>query len=137
MENKKHIIAITAIIKYGDKLLIIKRNANEIAHPGKWAIPGGKAERGETVMDALKREVKEEVGLDIEDVKEFINDYTFVRPDGHNVIGFTFLVTATSDSVKLGEDLDDFKWILPEELEECDCIEGVKKDIKKAFPDKF
>lgn len=137
MENKKHIVAITAIIKYGDKFLIIKRNANEIAHPGKWAIPGGKAERGESITDVLGREIKEEVGLDIDDEKEFIRDYTFVRPDGHNVIGFTFLVTATSDNVKLGKDFDDFKWILPKELEEYDCIEGIKRDIKKAFPDKF
>lgn len=137
MENKKHIVAITAIIKYGDKFLIIKRNPNEIAHPGKWAIPGGKAEKGESITDVLKREIKEEVGLDIEDEKEFVRDYTFVRPDGHNVIGFTFLVTATSDNVKLGRDFDDFKWIFPEELEEYDCIEGIKKDIKKAFPDKF
>ncbi len=137
MENKKHIVAITAVIKYNDKFLIVKRNSKEIAYPGKWTIPGGKAEKGESIIDVLKREIKEEVGLDIGDEKEFLRDYTFVRPDKHNVIGFTFLVTASSDDVRLGEDFEDFKWILPHELKDYDHIEGIKEEIKKAFPDSF
>ncbi len=137
MENKKHIVAITAIVKFGDKFLILKRNPHEIAYPGKWTVPGGKMERGEIVMDALKREIKEETGLEIEDKKKFLRDYTFVRPDGHNVIGLVFLVDALSDEIILNEDFDDFKWILPAELKDYDHIEGIKYDIKEAFPEEI
>ena len=135
MENKKHIVAITAFIKNikGDKFLIIKRHRNEIAYPGKWSFPGGKVERGQTIIETLRREVKEEVGLEIEDYKEYLRDYTFVRPDGHNVVGFSFLVRAKSENVCLSKDFEDFKWIRPEELSNFDHIKGIENAVKLVF----
>ncbi len=134
-DNKKHIVAITALIKNksGDKFLIIKRNKNEIAYPSKWAYPGGKIEREESVMDALKREVLEEVGLDIENYKIFLKDYTFIRPDNHNVVGFCFLVKAKDDNVKLSDDFEDYRWISLEELDNFDHIEGMEEEANIAF----
>ena len=56
---------VNAIIKSrdGSRFLAIKRKDG--IHAGKWAFPGGVVEKGETAEDALKREVKEETGLDI------------------------------------------------------------------------
>ena len=134
-ENKKHIIAITALIKNKEKtkILVIKRNKNEIAYPGKWAFPGGKLEKGETILDTLKREVKEEVGIDIEDYKLFLKDYTFIRPDNHNVVGLSFLVIAKSDNVNLSKDFEDSKWVNIEEFKNLDYIDGMEKEVKIAF----
>ena len=42
MEEKKHIVAVNAVIKKDNKILIVKRASHEIAHAGKWAFPGGK-----------------------------------------------------------------------------------------------
>ncbi len=135
MENKKHIVAISALIKSetGDKFLILKRNKKEIAFPGKWSFPGGKAEKGETIMDVLKREVFEEVGLEIEGYKQFIKDYTFIRPDGHNVMGFSFMVKAKSDKVKISNEFEDYKWITPEELDNFDHIKGMLEEVAIVF----
>ncbi|MBS3168677.1 NUDIX domain-containing protein [Candidatus Woesearchaeota archaeon] len=135
MDNKKHIVAITALIKNlnGDKFLILKRSENEIAYPSKWSFPGGKLEKGENILQTLKREIKEEVGLDIEDYKEYLKDYTFIRPDGHNVIGFAFLVKAKNENVLLGEDFQDFKWVKPDELKVYDYILGMEEEVKLAF----
>ncbi len=135
MDNKKHIVAITALIKNskGDKFLIIKRSLNEVAFPGKWSFPGGKLERGEDILMTLKREVLEEVGLEIEDRKEYLKDFTFIRPDGHNVVGFNFLVKAKHENVKLGHGFDDYAWIKPEEFDKFDHIEGMEEEVKKAF----
>ena len=135
MDDKKHILAITALIKNqdGNKFLIIKRNVNEIAFPGKWAFPGGKLEKGETISTTLKREVKEEVGLDITDSKELLKDYTFVRKDGHNVVGMAFLVQASHQEVKLDKEFEDYKWITPDELKNYDHIEGMEKEVEQAF----
>ena len=113
--------------------MIIKRHRNETAYPGKWAFPGGKVERGQTVMEALKREVLEEVGLEIGDQREFLGDYTFVRPDNHNVIGLCFLVRAGSEDVKISKDFEDFKWVTPEEFSSYDHIEGMREEVRKAF----
>ena len=135
MDDKKHIVAITAIIKNraGDKFLVGKRHRNEIAYPSKWAFPGGKVERGQTILDTLTREVKEEVGLEIEDRMEYVYDFTFERPDGHNVVGFCFLVFAKSEVVKLSKDFEDYKWVTPDELLDLDHIPGMEEEVRKAF----
>lgn len=136
MDNKKHIIAVTAFIKnhVGDKFLIVKRSNNEIAFPGKWAFPGGKVEKGETILEALKREVLEEVGLEIEEYKEYLKDYTFVRPDGHNVIGICFIVMAKNDNVRISnKDFEEFSWVTPKELNDYDYITGMEEEVKLAF----
>jgi len=135
MDDKKHIVAITALIKNqkGDRFLMLKRNKNEIAYPGKWALPGGKIEKGEKIIDVLKREVLEETGLEIEDSKKYLGDYTFVRPDGHNVVGLTFAVNAKSDEVVISSDFEDYKWLTPKELKKIDYIKGTEKEVELAF----
>ncbi|MFH1307360.1 MAG: NUDIX domain-containing protein [archaeon] len=134
-ENKKHIVAITAFIKNqeGDKFLIVKRSKNEIAYPGKWAFPGGKVEKGYDILATLKREVMEEVGLEIENFKEYLYDFTFERPDGNNVVGLCFEVKAKSEDVKLSEDFEDFAWIRPEELDKYEYIRGMEREVNLAF----
>jgi ADP-ribose pyrophosphatase YjhB (NUDIX family) len=53
--------AVTAVITDDDRLLLIHRTDND-----RWALPGGGVELGETVSDAVRREVKEETGIDVE-----------------------------------------------------------------------
>ncbi len=135
MDDKKHIVAVTAFIKNkeGDKFLVVKRNKNEIAYPGLWSFPGGKVEKKETVFQALQREVAEEVGLEIEEHKKFIKDYTFVRPDGHNVVGFCFEVVAKSENVRLSPEFEDWKWITPGELVSLRHIDGMEEEVMIVF----
>lgn len=135
MDDKKHIVAVTALIKNqtGDRFLILKRSEREVAFPGKWAFPGGKAERGERLIDALKREALEEAGLRIEEQKTYLKDYTFVRPDGQNVIGICFLVRAASDEVTLADDFSEFRWVTPSELSAYDHIAGMEEEVAAAF----
>jgi len=47
--DKTHYIAVTAIIRKGDKFLICKRSPKEKAFPNKWCVPGGKLERNDFV----------------------------------------------------------------------------------------
>mgnify|MGYP006293465201 CR=1 FL=1 len=135
MKDKKHIVAVTALIKNQDeeKFLVVKRHEDEVAYPGKWALPGGKLERGETVMETLKREVKEEADLEIENSKKFLKDYTFERPDGHNVVGLTFEVVAENEDVEISDDFDDYRWVTPEEFSDIDYIEGTEEEVQRAF----
>jgi ADP-ribose pyrophosphatase YjhB (NUDIX family) len=59
----------TAIIPFPpDKILLIKRSTPPFV--GYWALPGGRAEPGETVEQTIVREVKEETGLDIKIVRK-------------------------------------------------------------------
>lgn len=67
MENEsvKCVVAVNAIIIYQGKILLIKQNRPEKAK-GKWWLPWGKVDKWEDFMQALHREVKEEVGITIE-----------------------------------------------------------------------
>jgi 8-oxo-dGTP diphosphatase len=58
-------VAVAVIINDKDEVFISRRSADQ--HQGnKWEFPGGKVEENETVEDALRREIKEELGIDVQ-----------------------------------------------------------------------
>ncbi len=70
--GKYRILAVDGVVFLNDKIILLKRN-----HPpfeGYWVLPGGIVEQGETVKEAVKREVHEEIGIKVE-VNEFIDLY--------------------------------------------------------------
>ena len=58
-------IIVHTLIKVDDKYLLLKRSKEESPYPEYWDIPGGLADYGELPKDAVIRETKEEVGLNI------------------------------------------------------------------------
>ncbi len=128
-------IVVTAIIKNKktNKFLIVKRSKNSDIHAELWVFPGGILEEGESITECLKREIKEEVGLDIEDKKNYISDYVYNRPDGEITLGFCFLVFTNKEKVALSEELDDHKWINLSEFKKYEHIPELDKEIKKIY----
>ncbi len=65
-------VAVAVIINDKDEIFISRRSADQ--HQGnKWEFPGGKVEENETVEDALKREIKEELGIDVQSQTHLID----------------------------------------------------------------
>jgi mutator protein MutT len=134
-KNKLHIVAVTAVIinKQG-QVLIAKRSAREIAFPGRWALPGGKIEDNNSVMQTLKDECHEEVGLEIEDRKIYLEDSAFVRPDNQTVKVFSYLVFAKALDVKLNEnDFSEFRWVDVNEVGKYNCVGMNKNKLLRAL----
>jgi len=76
----KSIRVVAAVIKDGDKIFATERGYG--GFKGGWEFPGGKIEEGETSKEALKREIKEELDVDIE-VGDFIKTVEYDYPEFH------------------------------------------------------
>jgi len=63
--EKNFIPVVCALIKQGDTVLAAKRGS-DTTNAGLWEFPGGKVEGGELPADALKREIREELGVEID-----------------------------------------------------------------------
>jgi 8-oxo-dGTP diphosphatase len=64
-ENKQIIPVLAAIIQNNGGNILIARRKPELSNGGKWEFPGGKLLFGESPEDCLKREIKEEMGIEI------------------------------------------------------------------------
>ncbi len=84
MQEKIPKVGVGAIIKKGNKILLGKRMGSHGA--GTWALPGGHLEFGETSFTCAKREIAEEIGIKIKNLKigTFTEDY-FKKEDKHYV----------------------------------------------------
>lgn len=85
---------------------------------GQYVIPGGHIELGETIEEALIREVKEETNLDIYDIEfllfqEFIYDPSFWKKDHY--IFFDYVCKTDSSDVILNEEAEEYAWVSVEE----------------------
>lgn len=110
-------IAVKSFIVKDNKLLIIKRNFKDTHKPKIWEIPGGRLNLGENPFTGLKRETKEETGLDIE-ILNPLNVKHFIRDDKQKITMVIFLCKALNDDMKLGEEHSEFDWIKIEKCKE-------------------
>ena len=94
--NKRPLVGIAVIVIKKDQVLLGKRKN---AHgSGTWAFPGGHLEFSESIVDCARREVFEETGIQIKNLRygPYTNDI-FIQEEKHYV---TLFVTAEYDSVK-------------------------------------
>jgi len=109
--------AAKSFIVNNNKLLILKRASDDVQKPDIWEIPGGRLQLGEDPIKGLKRETKEEIGIDIEIVYP-LNVRHFIRDDGQKITMIIFLCKAVNEAVKLSKEHSDSEWIPIEKCKE-------------------
>ena len=108
----KTVNVVAAVIQSSDKIFATARGYGEFR--GQWEFPGGKVEAGETPEEALKREIREELRVDI-DVGNLIDTIEYDYPAFHLSMN-VFWCTITSGSIELVE-AESAKWLRADELE--------------------
>jgi ADP-ribose pyrophosphatase YjhB (NUDIX family)/phosphoglycolate phosphatase-like HAD superfamily hydrolase len=111
-ESRPPIATVGALIfnDAGEVLMIRTHKWSDL-----WGIPGGKIKWGEPSDDALRREIKEETGLDVKDiefvlVQDCIHSKEFYR-DAHFILLNYTCVCAGEPRVRLNEEAREFRWV--------------------------
>ena len=104
---------VAALIWRRDKFLICQRPVGK-KRPLLWEFVGGKQEQGETLKDALKRECREELAIDV-DVGDVFCEVTHTYPD---VKVHLTLFNATTEDVPQMLEHNDIRWISPAEIDD-------------------
>lgn len=97
-----------AVIKKGDKYLILKRSPNAQTYPNHWDFPGGRLEHGENPGKGLEREVFEETGLKTKACRPVFSYSEMLI--GHYDYFVVWKSELLSGAVKLSDEHTDFKW---------------------------
>lgn len=138
MENNEKIdtlwVATKALIINNGKALILKESASKDGtQTGRFGLPGGRLNMGESWSDALKREVLEECGLLITIKDPLLVDEwrPVVRGEHWQIVGIFFLATSDMDNVTLSDEHESYEWIHPGDYEQYNLIENEKAVFKK------
>ena len=128
-------LAVSAAIVRDGKILVVRR-ARAPAH-GLYSLPGGVVEVGETLEEAVTREVREETGMTIEPValagfREAIVRDAESRVERHFII-LCFAARWRAGEVLLNEELDEARWLEPAELATLPTTAGLAQIVAEAF----
>lgn len=137
-----------AFIVKEEKLLMVKKSKDDPKNPNKWEVPGGRMEFNETVEDHIKREVREEVGLDIKVGEPFaIWTWKINKKKDNGLIDEVQIVAVASlcytestninDSGRVEDDyLSDTKWVPISDIMNYDLIPDIIPVMEK-FLEKY
>ncbi len=111
------IVGVGGVVVQDGRALIVKR-AHE-PRKGEWSLPGGIVELGETLVEAARREIKEETGLDVE-VGEVLDVFDRVhRLDGriqYHFVIVDYLCRPIRGTLQAGDDAEGVAWVAPDEI---------------------
>lgn len=132
-ENKYTIINAVVIFNKTNNVLLAKRSSNEDVLPGYWGIPGGKAEGKESVNNflemELKREIKEEVGVNIKNI-EFLENHLY---GPKNKVQICFTANIDSGTPKTSEEVDEVEWFNIKEIKKLKLTPMTLERINLAY----
>lgn len=130
MNDKRIIEVVGAIIKDGDRYLVGKRAANK-SQGGLWEFMGGKIEPGETLEQALARECREELDLEIENecvIDSVIHEYP------EKTIRLTLIsCSPKSGSIPKALEHQQIKWVTRAEMDALDFTPADRELIRKQI----
>jgi ADP-ribose pyrophosphatase YjhB (NUDIX family) len=131
---KHPIVGVGGVVIDGGRVLLIRRGKEPLK--GEWSIPGGMLELGEELVDAVRRELKEETGIEVEPL-DCIIVFDRVTKEGarvkyHYVI-IDYLCRKKRGKLRSGSDVIDAKWVKREDLPQYHLTELATTVILRAF----
>ena len=128
-------LGVGALIFEGRNILLVERAKEPLK--GYWSIPGGIVEAGERLEDAVRREVREETGLEIEplamfEIFERIMPDSEARPEYHYVL-LDYICRVVGGQLAAASDVSKVAWVPEQSLSEYRLTEGTQAVVERAF----
>jgi ADP-ribose pyrophosphatase YjhB (NUDIX family) len=132
---KRPLVGVAAILLRRDRILMAQRGKEP--RKGWWSLPGGALEIGESLRDAVCREVLEETGLEVTplgvlEIFERIMRDAAGAPEYHYVL-MDYVCRVTGGSLRPGDDVCAVEWVRRRDLPALEITEGTLEVIEKAF----
>jgi 8-oxo-dGTP diphosphatase len=131
------VVGVGGVVVHEGRVLLIRRGKQPLY--GRWVVPGGTVELGEPLVDALRREMREETGLEVEPF-ELITVFDRIEQEGgrvsyHYVI-VDYLCRYLSGEAHADSDALDVAWAAPQELPAYDlppkALEVVQEALRRS-----
>jgi ADP-ribose pyrophosphatase YjhB (NUDIX family) len=127
-------VGVGAVVFHGHRVLLVRRG--QAPSIGKWTLPGGLVELGETTREAIRREVAEECAcairvVDVAGVFERIVRDDEGRVRYHYVL-VDYLAYADSEAISAGSDADEAHWFDVDEVPRLETTDGLLDMIRRA-----
>ena len=132
-------VATCLLIDNVGKLLILKRSDKVRTYKGMWGGIAGYIEENEEPLETALKEIKEEVGLDKEEVHfikklEPIKFTDFYENEKYDWEVFTFLFkTGKKDKINIDWEHSEYRWISPSEISKYDTVPHLKEVVSKLL----
>ena len=127
-------VGVGAVVLQRGRVLLVRRGGQPSS--GKWSLPGGLVELGETTAEAVRREIREECGIEITvvgvaGVVDRVTRDAAGRVRYHYVL-VDYLAFPQSEAIVAGTDAAECRWVEIERLGELDTTEGLADMIRRA-----
>ncbi len=128
-------VGVAGLIIQNDRILLIERGKEPMK--GYWSLPGGLVEVGEALETALRREIREETGLEIE-IVTLVEVFERITPDAEGRVEYHFvlmdyLCRPTSGTMLAGDDASRAQWFTEGEIAGLLITPDTPRVIAKAF----
>jgi mutator protein MutT len=129
------VVGVGGVVIRDGRALLIRRGSPPLE--GQWSIPGGTLELGETIAEGVRRELREETGLEVH-VLDLIEVFDRIFPDGegrpqYHFVIIDYLCESAVGTPRAGSDVTDVAWAGEEELARFDLTAAATRVLKKAF----
>ena len=129
------IIGVGAVVVRQGRVLLVRRATEPLK--GEWSVPGGMLELGEKLRDGVRREVREETGIEVE-VGEVLDVFDSIFPDEHgrtqyHYVLIDYLCRRVSGEAKAGSDVSDVLWVSAQDLPGLNLRASLEQVIRKGL----
>lgn len=132
MADSPKVTQKAVLVREDGNILALRRSATCPRRPLAWDLPGGIVEYGEDLTESLKREVCEETGVVVKDLK-LLDVVGFTIPEGEYWISIGYIARVPQDTtVTPSSEHDQFAWLTREEFLKRQTNDRIKRFLKKV-----